>query len=272
MNRRNLIFMLLIILLVSCEDKKEVLVPFPNDITFNELELEDFSYIIPDNGGFKSDVIKFNTKINSDGTFSGFAYSNRNNRSFTWQNSKSALDTNLFSVYTARYNRTETFVVASVKDDDAFFILSTPTVIEHVLFANTTYDYLGMNYGDQYGSIETPVANPNIKAAPIGIWYSNVNGGIKEMIDADEDYFKIIIDGYNKGVHSGKVEFYLCSKNYPGYNEDQSFLINDWFKCDLSSLGVVDKVVFHLESSDVIDGVMRTPPYFCMDGIRLKRN
>jgi hypothetical protein len=35
-------------------------------------------------------------------------------------------------------------------------------------------------------------------------------------------------------------------------------------------LGQVDKVVFHLASSDNAGGVMRTPSYFCMDGIRIK--
>jgi hypothetical protein len=50
----------------------------------------------------------------------------------------------------------------------------------------------------------------------------------------------------------------------------QSYLLNDWYKCDLTSLGQVDKVVFHLASSDNAGGVMRTPSYFCMDGIRIK--
>jgi len=49
-------------------------------------------------------------------------------------------------------------------------------------------------------------------------------------------------------------------------------VINDWYKVDLSSLGVVSKVVFHVASSDVEEGTgrMRTPPYFCLDGIRIK--
>ena len=256
--------------LFSCSDKKDLIAPYSNDITLNELSLPDFSFVVPDNG-FKSGQVNFNTKKNTDGSFSGFAYSNRNNRSFTWQGNQAALDSNIFSVYTARYNRTETFAVASVKGDDAFFTLNTPSVIEHVLLANTSYNYLAMNYGDQYGTASTPLANPNIKAAPLGVWYSYVPGGVKKMVDADKDYFKVIVQGYKSGTATQKVEFYLCSRKYPANNPTQSYLLNDWYKCDLSALGVVDKVVFHLESSDNLNGKMRTPSYFCLDGIRIKQ-
>ncbi|TXH21334.1 MAG: DUF4465 domain-containing protein [Chitinophagaceae bacterium] len=254
----------------SCSDKKDLIQPYNDDITLNEISLDDFSYNVPENG-FKSGIVNFNTKKNVDGTFAGFAYSNRNNRSFTWQGNQAALDSNIFSVYTARYNRTETFAVASVVDDEAFFTLSTPSVIEHVLLANTSYNYLAMNYGDQYGTTSAKVANPNIKAAPLGVWYSYVTGGVKKMNDTDKDYFKVIIQGYKSGAATQKVEFYLCSKKYPANDETQSYLLNDWYKCDLTALGVVDKVVFHLESSDNLNGKMRTPSYFCLDGIRIKK-
>jgi hypothetical protein len=259
----------LLLLAASCSDKKELLIPYANDITLNELKLNDFSFVIPD-GGFKSGVVSFNTKRNTDGTFSGFAYSNRNNRSFTWTNSQAAIDTNRFSVFTAGYNRTETFAVVSVKADDAFFTLDKPSVVEHILVANTTYNYLPMNYGDVYGTAAVPEINPNIKAAPKGIWYANVPGGVKKMVNADKDYFKIIAIGYKGGVQTGTKEFFLCSMTYDPLHPTQSYLLNDWYKCDLTLLGQVDKVVFHLASSDNAGGVMRTPSYFCMDGIRIK--
>ena len=74
--------------LSACSDDKDVLVSIPNDVTMNELELGRFTHQIPD-GGFTSKAahtngVKFNTVKNPDGTYSGFAYSNRNNRSFTW--------------------------------------------------------------------------------------------------------------------------------------------------------------------------------------------
>ena len=83
---KKLIYILLAsvtMLFTACEDDYDKLVKEPNDVTLNELQLEKFTHIIPD-GGFKSGEITFNTKKNSDGTFSGFAYSRRSNRSFTW--------------------------------------------------------------------------------------------------------------------------------------------------------------------------------------------
>lgn len=76
----------LIIGLAACSDDKDVLAPVPNDVTLNELSLERFTHIIPD-GGFTSKAahrnsVTFNTKKNGDGTYAGFAYSNRNNRFF----------------------------------------------------------------------------------------------------------------------------------------------------------------------------------------------
>lgn len=266
-----LIIISLALITLSCTDKHNLEIPVPNDITLNEIKVNDFSYVIPNGGGFNSDVVHFNTKKNADGTFSGFAYSNMNNRSFTWTATKMAIDSNVFSVYTSKYNLTGTFAVASVKNDDAFFILDKPYIIEHILVANTTYGYLGMNYGDVYGTILAPVQNPNIKMVVKSIWYSNVSGGIKKMTDADKDYFKLIIDGYKGGVRTKTVEFFLCSKKYDPANPTFSYLVNDWFKCNLKGLGEVDKVVFHMDSSDKIAGVMRTPAYFCLDGIRLKR-
>lgn len=82
---RNLWFIfILIIAFIACSDDKDVLAPVPNDVTLNELELDRFTHAIPD-GGFTSKAahrnsVTFNTKKNSDGTYAGFAYSNRNNR------------------------------------------------------------------------------------------------------------------------------------------------------------------------------------------------
>lgn len=138
--------------LSACSDDKDVLVSIPNDVTMNELELGRFTHQIPD-GGFTSKAahtngVKFNTVKNPDGTYSGFAYSNRNNRSFTWTATQEALDSNIYSVYTRFPNANEIYAVACVKDDDAYFTLEKPAVVEHILVANTTYAYLAMVYGD----------------------------------------------------------------------------------------------------------------------------
>ena len=140
---------------------------------------------------------------------------------------------------------------------------------------NTTYAYLAMVYGDQYGTPEAPVANPNIpgSADKKGVWYSNVPGGVKKLVDEDKDYFKLIIKGFKDNTQTGTVNFYLCTRKGDPENPDWSRVVNDWYPVDLSALGVVDKIVFDLESTDIEEGTgrMRTPAYFCLDGIRIQK-
>lgn len=278
---KKLVYMIMIGLVgaAACSDDHDVLVPIPNDVTLNELQLGRFTHQIPD-GGFTSRAahsngVTFNTNKNSDGTYSGFAYSNRNNRSFTWTGTPQALDSNIYSVYTRYPNANGVYAVACVKDDDAYFTLEQPAVVEHVLVANTTYAYLAMAYGDQLGTEEEPASNPNLPGAANkkGIWYSYVPGGVKKLADNDQDYFKLTAKGFKGNTETGTVDFYLCTRKGDPAHPAWSLLVNDWYKMDLSSLGVVDKIVFYLESSDVEEGTgrMRTPAYFCLDGIRIKK-
>ena len=184
------------------------------------------------------------------------------------------MDSNIYSVYTRFPNANEVYAVGRVEGDDTYFTLGTPAVVEHILVANTTYTYLALVYGDQYGTEEEPVANPNIpgSANKKGVWFTNVLGGVKKMVDADKDFYKLIVTGYNGETETGQVEFYLCTRKGDPSHPAWSLVINDWYKVDLSSLGEVSKVVFHVASSDIEAGTgrMRTPPYFCLDGIRIK--
>ena len=80
---------------------------------------------------------------------------------------------------------------------------------------------------------------------------------------------------YNIGkdnTPTGTVNFYLCTRKGDPENPDWSRVVNDWYPVDLSALGVVDKIVFDLESTDIEAGTgrMRTPAYFCLDGIRIQ--
>ena len=269
---KKLIYILfagVIMLFTACEDDYDKLVKEPNDITLNELQLAKFTHVIPD-GGFKSGGITFNTKKNSDGTFSGFAYSRRSNRSFTWSGTDAALDSNRFSVYTPRPNQTEVYAVACVKDDDVYFTLDKATVVEHILVANTTYAYFAMNYGKDTGP--TPIANPNVPSAPKGIWQTYAPG-VERALNLDGDYFKLIIKGFLGDSHTGTVEFYLCCrKGADPANPTFNFLRSDWIKADLQSLGVVDKVVFNVECSYRDNNQQSLiPAWFCLDGIRLQK-
>ncbi|MDR0505415.1 MAG: DUF4465 domain-containing protein [Dysgonamonadaceae bacterium] len=278
-------FLLFLLAVTACQkDELDLVIPYNDDITLNELKLDkDFTHVVPD-GGFDSKGIHFNTVKGSNGQLeAGFAYSNRSNRSFTWTGTEAALDTNRYSVFTVRPNRTETYAVARVKGDDAYFTLDKPRIIEHILAANTTYAFLALTYGDYYGGSITKneitgkmdtatVANPRVPSAPRGVWYTYVPGGVKKMSTADKDFYRIIAKGYLNGTPTKTLKFDLacCGSNpeHPAWD----YIVDDWYKFDLTDLGTVDKVVFNVESSDVDPaGNIRTPTWFCLDGIRLKR-
>lgn len=260
----------------SCSDELELRVPYPTNITLNELELGRFTHNVPD-GGFKSDGIHFNTVKDSNGQLeAGFCYSNRSMRSFTWAGDEISLDSVRYSVWTTRPNTTKVYAVCHVKGDDAYFTLDKPSKIEYLLVSNTTWNYLAMTYGDEYCEIDKetgekkPVANPNVPSKPLGIWKTYIEGGVKKF--GDGDYFRITAKGYKGGSETGTATFDLaCKKGANTANPDWNYIVKNWTRWDLASLGEVDKVVFYLDSSDKDEatGKMRTPAWFCIDGIQL---
>lgn len=164
-------------ILSSCAERYLAEIPYPEDITFNELSLDRFSYEIPDApfevGNNASGIITVNVAKSSDGSYSGFALSNRNFRSYPWELSaledddnddlvtdvldnltddeiQAAINSTAFSVFTDDVNRTENYLVGNTAGDNAYFSLSTPSTISHILVANTTYNALLANYGSIY--------------------------------------------------------------------------------------------------------------------------
>lgn len=292
------------IALFSCKKESKILIPYPEDITFEDQTLGRFAFNIPNapfkSGNDKTGIATFNVKNNGDGTFSGFAVSNKNWRSFPWTLSpdfppaggltpaktKLAIDSCIFSVYTTITNQTNNFLVASVKDEDASFTLDKPTVVEHVLVANTTYNYLLETYGsvysgtldpitDQYLITGTKVKNINI-ANPSTLLYGRFTlpgPGGQNLKRLSTGYVKLTVKGYNGASATGSVDFWLAVRlNADPANPTFNYILPSWNKVDLTALGTVNKVVFNL-SSTYKDGLgnMLVPPYFCLDGIRLRK-
>lgn len=345
-----------VFVLLSCEDNVRVkTLDFPNDVTFDiegdlNFDVPAFTYVVPSATytakAYKDGEVTFNVKENSDGTHSGFALSSKNYRSYPWCTSKphggnpdlatlkAAVDTSIYSVYTKYPNQLKTYSVVRVDGDDAFFTLDKARVVEHVLVANTTYNYMLLTYGSRYSSNLNPdtqlyeeldgeelavIGNPNIpdpSSSKYGVWYlpdpygfgsdydfrslagqqiiekmarateaadaaRSLNKSIEE-IEADstaayestvKGYFKITAQGYLAGQPTASVDYYLAVFEgvAPAPHDTWNIIQPDWAKWDLTPLGTVDKVVFYLDSSDKDEnGKMRTPPYFCLDGIRLK--
>ena len=267
--------MVALVAFTSCNDDLDVRIPYPTNITLNELTLDkNFTHKIV-NGGFESQGIHFNAVESNGQLDAGFCYSNRSQRSFTWKGDETSLDSLRYSVYTPAPNNTATYAVCHVKGDDAYFTLETPSVIDYVLVANTTWAYLAMYYGDTYGTDDEPKENPNIPSKPKGIWHTYVPGGVNIMystLATNANYFRLTAKGYKGGTVTGTTTVDLaCMKAvYPQFPK-YCFVVDGWKSFDLTSLGTVDKVVFYLDSSDKdANGNMRTPAWFCLDGIQLQ--
>jgi hypothetical protein len=333
------------LVLFSCKKQTgDVLIPYPNDITFEEQTLDRFSFKVPDGpfqaGDAESGMVTVNVKKKTNGSYSGFALSNKNWRSYPWNLSpdfvnqstltaaqiQSSIDSTIFSVYTTRPNHTGTFLVGRVEGDDAAITLQKPSVVEHVLVANTTYNFLLETYGSVFsGSLNAQtqeysltgtkvrnVQNPNTSTAMYGRFTLPGPGGMnlirlagdeilakrqagKTAADAarlagktpsevaadstaaanalSKGYVKLTVTGMKGGAATGDVDYYLAIRpNVDPANPTLSYIAPDWFKVDLTSLGTVDQLVFHLSSSyQDTDGNMLVPPYFCLDGIRLRK-
>lgn len=76
------------------------------------------------------------------------------------------------------------------------------------------------------------------------------------------DWYKVTIYNMNK---TQKVEFYLAD-----YRNGKSEVVNDWKWVDLSPLGETEGLRFELSSTDNDEWGIKTPAFFCIDGITLK--
>jgi hypothetical protein len=346
----NLIFLPAILFFTgACTDEvKESSIEYPNDVIFNELDVTPFTHKTPEatftSAAYHGGVITFNAKKNADGTHTGFALSSRNYRSYPWSLSlpfgyaepspaqiKEAVDTCIYSVFSGTYpNQLGTFAVVRVEGDEAYFTLDKPRTVEHILVANTTYNYLLLTYGSRYSAYLdattqaylpsqavtlAAIRNPNIpdaSASKFGVWHlptphgdlirlegqqilykrqkgheaaqaARAGGKTEDAAKSDSTaaaaaavsgYFKLTAKGFKGGAATGSVDYYLAtlSKVAPAPYDAWNIIQGFWAKVELTALGEVDKVVFYLDSSDKdSNGNVRTPPYFCIDGIRLSK-
>jgi hypothetical protein len=219
------------------------------DLLFEDLQVDRFSHRIP-TSSFTSSIATFN--VEQTGTdWTGFAISGRNLRNFV--KTAAGVDSTRFSVYTLQPNAGGNFLVVRPGGDKAFISLSRPIAIDKILLANTTQVYQSILYG---------VGN-----ATVGNTFAP---GTTVMTAARKDNLKVIIRGFLNGIQTGTVEFLLADRSSDALK--RTITIADWMPVSLIELGKVDKVIFNLESTDKTAGVMNTPNYFCLDGIRFKEN
>lgn len=236
---------------VSCKKDKVIddTIFLPTDMLFEDLEVGRFSHVIP-TADFKSGIATFKVE-NEPNDWSGFAISSRNHRNYV--KLAANVDSTRFSVYTLQPNAGGKFLVVRPKGDNAAMTLTKPMEIDKILVANTT---------QVYQTIMSGVGN-----ATAGFTHAP---GTTVMSVARKDYLKIIIKGYLGNTATGTVEFLLADRRSDALL--RTITVNDWMPVSLATLGKVDKVIFYLESTDKTNGVMNTPNYFCLDGIRFKEN
>lgn len=122
-------------------------------------------------------------------------------------------------------------------------VLPSPSALVGAQITNTTYAGLSMLNGD-----------------PFAKQFGGTTG-------LDPDYFRLIIEGLDaSGASTGTVEFMLADYTAPGTADD--YVVDDWTFVDLSSLGVVSRLAFAFESSDVHPEFgINTPTYFAIDDL-----
>ncbi len=225
---------------------------YPTDMLFEDLTLDRFSYKIPD-ADFTTGIATFNVvKENND--WSGFAISNHNLRTFVYN--EAHVDSIRFSAYTGSYPHAGgNFLVVKPKGDNAEVNFSRPVGIEKMLITNTTQVWQTIMYGTgtTSGGISVKTYSPTSRI----------------LTTARKDYVRVKIKGYNGNTETGEVLFYLADRNSIT-GKLMNFTVADWMPVSLDSLGPVTKLRFYMESTDVTNDVVNTPPYFCIDGIRFK--
>lgn len=185
--------------------------------------------------GFTSGKSSFSNSYSIESwgiSWSGFAYSNMTD-------TLTAGSSNQYSSNVGHgYNNSENYAVVNLFGKDAI-TYQFPKKITGFYITNSLYADSSMTYGDQF-------------AKKFGGETGN-----------DKDWFLLTTYGYNNGIKTDSVNFYLADFRFDDNNND--YIVRDWAWVDLTTLGLVDSVRFSLSSSDSAPWGINTPNYFCMD-------
>jgi hypothetical protein len=157
--------------------------------------------------------------------WSGFAYSDVvNTTTNTFDNQ--------YAAYPGSGFQSTTYAIAY--SGAAAVSLPSPATVAGFRIANTTYAYLTMRDGDDYGFTQPLAA---------------------------EGWFLVTASGSLGGTPTGSAVFYLADLRGPS----PPGLVAGWEWFDLAGLGTVDAVSFAFSGSDVGSFGLNTPAYFAMD-------
>ena len=172
----------------------------------------------------------------------GFAYSNM-------KDDTTAGYTNTYSSITATgFNNSTNYAIGK---EGAIIKLNAPGkggLVNGIHITNSTYAALSMRDGDAFAR-----------------QFGDTAGTSSGMAQGSfPDWFKLSITGfYNGGPVEDIVHFYLADYRFEDNSKD--YIVSSWKWIDLTNLGNLDSLIFHLSSSDVGDWGMNTPGFFCLD-------
>ncbi len=204
--------------------------------TFEDLGLasESFENGSGLSGGFQSGGIFFENEYTAAfDSFSGFAASTTTDTTTPGFGNQSS------NITGAGAGGSATF---GIFFGSGHIVLPSPQTIVSAAFTNTTYAALSMRSGD-----------------PFAKQFGGDSG-------SDPDFFRLLIEGLDTaGASTGVVELMLA--DYRFADDSLDFILDTWLEVDLRSLGVVERIRFAFESSDIGPFGINTPQYFAIDDL-----
>ncbi|MFM8261932.1 MAG: DUF4465 domain-containing protein [Pirellula sp.] len=193
------------------------------------------------NQGWKSGGVGFSNSYTFDnqnnyGYWSGFSYSRVNAGNVSGFQNQYAAKPGTGSGGSAHYAIAYNSFVG-----DSIITFGAQVQVASIDITNTAYAYFSMKEGDQF---------------------SKKFGGDSGN---DPDFFKLRILGFQGATQTAAVDFFLA--DYRSDNNSQDYVVDQWTRVDLASLGAIDSLKFALLSTDNGQFGMNTPAYFAMDRI-----
>lgn len=124
---------------------------------------------------------------------------------------------------------------------DTVVTFGTDVNVDSMSISNNAYAYFSMLNGDGFAK-----------------QFGGASGN-------DPDFLLLRIFGMHAGATTGSTDFYLA--DYRSADNSKDYIVSNWAKVNLASLGVVDSLQFEMQSSDVGQFGINTPTYFVMDNI-----
>ena len=213
---------------------------------------EDIGLVLPSDsfhngsswsGQFESSDFYFNNEFNPEfGSWAGWSISNvTDTETQGFGNQYSAFTgsgADGSSTYAVGNAFPGAFVPEISRNDNA-----SSARFESIMITNSTYAALSMKNGDAFAKK-----------------FGGEDGN-------DPDFLLLTIIGLDaSGESIGEVPFYLA--DYRFIDNSRDYLVDQWTRVDISSIGEAQRLAFSLSSSDNGQFGMNTPAYFAIDDVR----